>query len=296
MIEIGKYNELAVKSKAAIGLFLSDGNDDVLLPVKYVPEGTAVGDTLDVFVYLDNDNRPIATTLKPFATVDEFAFLTVKDVNEHGAFLDWGIAKDVFVSYAEQRMEMERGEKYLVFLFIDEFSGRIAATTKWSKFLDDDVTGLETGEEVQLLIAEKTDLGFKAIINNRYEGLLYQNEIFDEIKEGDVKRGYIKQVRDDGKIDLRLFREGYSHIEDTKLVILQYLESNKGVLALGDKSSPEEIYQQLKISKKAFKKTIGGLFRDRLITISDFEIKLTGFSEPRVKNQEPGAGNQDGGV
>jgi predicted RNA-binding protein (virulence factor B family) len=275
VLEIGQYNELEVKSKSDIGLFLTDGTDDILLPMKYVKPGTSIGDRIEVFVYLDNENRPIATTLRPHAVVGDFAFLTVKDVNEHGAFLDWGIAKDVFVSYAEQRTEMQPGEKHLVYIFIDEFSGRIAATTKWGKFLDEDVSDLRTGDEVQLLIAEKTDLGFKAVINNSHEGLLYRNEIFEEVKTGDIKRGYIKQVRDDGKIDLRLFKDGYSHIQDTtRHVVLQHLKDNKGLLALGDKSSPEAIYQQLKISKKAFKKTIGGLFRERLITISDFEIKI----------------------
>lgn len=273
MLTIGKYNELEVKSKAAIGLYLTDDGEDVLLPVKYVPEKTEVGDMLEVFVYLDNENRPIATTLKPFATVGDFAFLTVKDVNDHGAFLDWGIAKDVFVSYAEQRGEMHVGNNYLVHLFIDEVSGRIAATTKWSKYLDDGTSELDSGEEVELLIAEKTDLGYKAIINNRYEGLLYKNEVFEEINIGDKKRGYIKQIRDDGKIDLRLQPEGYGHIEDSKLIILKQLEINKGVLSLGDKSSPEDIYQQLKISKKVFKKTIGGLFKEQRITISDYEIR-----------------------
>ncbi len=274
MLEIGQYNNLEVKTKATIGLYLTDGEDDVLLPVKYVPQGTEVGDTLDVFVYLDNENRPVATTLKPFATVGDFEFLTVKDVNDHGAFMDWGIAKDVFVSYAEQRGEMIVGKKYLVHLFVDDVSGRIAATTKWIKYLNDDISELETGEEVELLIAEKTEMGYKAIINNRYEGLIYKNEVFEEINIGDKKRGYIKNKRDDGKIDLRLQPDGYGHIEDTKLIILKQLELNKGVLALGDKSSPEDIYRQLKISKKAFKKTIGGLFKERKITISDNEIKL----------------------
>ncbi len=274
MLEIGQYNNLEVKTKATIGLYLTDGEDDVLLPVKYVPQGTEVGDTLDVFVYLDNENRPVATTLKPFATVGDFEFLTVKDVNDHGAFMDWGIAKDVFVSYAEQRGEMVVGKKYLVHLFVDDISGRIAATTKWIKYLNDDISELETGEEVELLIAEKTEMGYKAIINNRYEGLIYKNEVFEEINIGDKKRGYIKNKRDDGKIDLRLQPDGYGHIEDTKLIILKQLELNKGVLALGDKSSPEDIYRQLKISKKAFKKTIGGLFKERKITISDNEIKL----------------------
>lgn len=272
-MQIGKYNELKVKSASAIGLFLTDGIDDVLLPVKYVPEGTKVGDNLDVFVYLDNENRPIATTLKSHASLGDFVFLKVKEVNQHGAFLDWGISKDLFVSYEEQREDMQAGEKYLVYIFIDEFSGRIAGTTKWIKFLDQDTSDFNDGDEVQLLIAEKTDLGFKAIINNRCEGLLYHNEIFDELKRGDVKRGYIKQVRDDGKIDVSLQQQGYGHIEDTKHLILRHLELNKGVLLLGDKSSPEQIYQQLKISKKVFKKIIGALFKERFITISDFEIK-----------------------
>ncbi len=274
MLEIGKYNELKVKSSSSIGLFLSDGRDNVLLPSKYVPNGIKIDDTLDVFIYLDNENRPVATTQKPFASVGDFAFLTVKDVNEHGAFLDWGIPKDIFVSYAEQRSEMETGKKYLVHIFIDDRSGRIAATTKWGQFIDDEVPELENGEEVQLLIAEKTDLGFKAIINNRYEGLIFQNEVFENLQPGDLKRGYVKQVRDDGKIDLSLQQQGYVHIEDTKHIILQHLQKNKGTLALGDKSNPEDIYRELKISKKAFKKTIGGLFKERLITISDFEIKL----------------------
>lgn len=274
MIKIGKYNELEVKSKSSVGIYLTDDGDDVLLPSKYVPDGVEAGDLLKVFVYLDNENRPVATTLNPLAEVDDFAFLTVKEVNEHGAFLDWGIAKDIFVSYAEQRGQMEAGKKYLVFIFIDEVSGRIAATSKWLKHLDNDFSDLSNGDEVELLIAEKTDLGFKAIINNNHEGLLYQNEIFDELNPGDRKRGYIKQIREDGKIDLRLQPEGYSHIEDTKLIILKKLEANKGTLSLGDKSTPEDIYQQLKISKKAFKKTIGGLFKERKITISDYEIRL----------------------
>ena len=275
MIEIGKYNELKVKSSSAIGLFLTDGNEDILLPVKYVPKVVSVGDNIEVFVYLDNENRPIATTLKPHATVGDFAFLLVKEVNEHGAFLDWGISKDLFVSYQEQREEMKVGEKYLVYLFIDEFSGRIAGTTRWIKFLDNDTSNFNTGDEVQLLIAEKTDLGFKAIINNMCEGLLYHNEIFDQLNIGVVKRGYVKTIRDDGKIDLSLQQQGYIHIEDTKHQILRQIELNNGVLSLGDKSSPEEIYHQLKISKKAFKKIIGGLFKERLITVSDFEIKLS---------------------
>ncbi|MBP6333931.1 MAG: RNA-binding protein [Bacteroidia bacterium] len=273
MIEIGKYNDLGVVSKTDIGLYLGDGNENVLLPGKYVTAGTEIGDVLTVFVYLDNEDRPVATTLKPFACLDEFAFLSVKEVNDFGAFLDWGIARDLFVPFAEQRHPLLKGDKVIVYVFKDEFSGRIAATTKWNKFLED-ASDLKAGEEVQLLIAERTDLGFRAIINNSMEGMLFHNEIFEQLKPGDIKRGYVKQLRPDAKVDLRLQQEGYKHIEEAKFIILQQLRQNSGSLPLGDKSSADEIYEKLKISKKAFKRTIGGLFKDRQISISDFEIKL----------------------
>ncbi|CAN5595273.1 S1-like domain-containing RNA-binding protein [soil metagenome] len=274
MLDIGKYNELIVKSKAGIGLYLHDGDESVLLPARYVPEGAQPGDVLNVFVYLDNENRPVATTLKPNAQLGEFAFLTVKDVTGHGAFLDWGIAKDIFVAYQEQRTEMQIGKKYLVHLFMDDFSGRIAATSKWSKYIDKITDDLNEGDEVQLLIAEETDAGFKAIIDNRYEGLIYRNEIFQPLQEGDIKKGFVKYVREDGKIDLTLQKQGFSNVLDTKDLILQKLKSNHGILELGDKSSPDEITNALHISKKVFKKTIGNLFKDRLITIRDYEIRL----------------------
>jgi len=273
MIEIGKYNELKIFSKTEIGLYLGDGVDNVLLPTRYVPVGTEVGQSLEVFVYLDNEDRPVATTLKPLALLDEFAFLKVKEINQFGAFLDWGIAKDLFVPHSEQRNPLLAGESVLIYVFKDEYSGRLAATSKWSKFLED-TSDLKAGEEVQLLIAEKTDLGFRAIINNTMEGVLFHNEIFEDLKPGELRRGYVKQIRPDGKVDLRLQQEGYKHIEEAKYIVLHRLQEFNGVLALGDKSSAEDIYSQLKMSKKAFKKTIGGLFKERQISISDFEIRL----------------------
>ncbi len=273
MIEIGKYNELKIFSKTDIGLYLGDGVDNVLLPTRYVPVGTEVGQSLEVFVYLDNEDRPVATTLKPLALLDEFAFLKVKEINQFGAFLDWGIAKDLFVPHSEQRNPLLAGESVLIYVFKDEYSGRLAATSKWSKFLED-TSDLKAGEEVQLLIAEKTDLGFRAIINNTMEGVLFHNEIFEDLKPGELRRGYVKQIRPDGKVDLRLQQEGYKHIEESKYIVLHRLQEFNGVLALGDKSSAEDIYSQLKMSKKAFKKTIGGLFKERQISISDFEIRL----------------------
>jgi predicted RNA-binding protein (virulence factor B family) len=274
MVEIGKYNTLEVLKNTPIGLYLGDGSEEVLLPKRYVPEKIKIGDKIKVFVYLDNENRPVATTLQPFATVDEFAFLRVKEINEHGAFFDWGIDKDVFAPYSEQTGELKTGHNYVVYIYTDERSGRIAASLKWNQFVDDETNVLTNGTEVRLLIAQQTELGYKAIIDNRYEGLLYANEIFEPLHIGDVKKGFIKQVRDDGKIDLSLQQQGYEHIEDLKQLLLQQLKNNKGFLPLGDKSSPEEIYQHLKISKKSFKKTIGGLFKEKLITLGDFEIRL----------------------
>jgi predicted RNA-binding protein (virulence factor B family) len=274
MIDIGKYNELIVKSKAAIGLYLHDGDESVLLPARYVPENVQTGDVMNVFVYLDNENRPVATTLKPNAQLGDFAFLKVKDVTSHGAFLDWGIAKDIFVAYQEQRTEMEIGKKYLVHLFMDDFSGRIAATSKWGKYIDKDTEDLSEGDEVQMLIAEETEVGYKAIIDNRYEGLLYRNEIFQPVKEGDLKKGFIKYIREDGKVDLTLQKQGFKNVLDTRDMILQKLKEHHGILELGDKSSPEEITRVLHISKKIFKKTIGTLFKDRLIIVRDHEIRM----------------------
>ena len=270
-MEIGQYNELKVKSKAMIGVYLTDGAEDVLLPKKYIDEMPEEGDEMRVFVYLDNDNRPIATTLSPNAVVGDFTFLEVKDINHHGAFLDWGIAKDLFVPYAEQRNDLKIGKEYLFYVFIDDESNRIAATTKWNKYISKD-HNLKEDDEVGLLIAERTDMGYRAIINNSAEGLIYKNEIFGDLKIGERRRGYIKIIRDDGKIDLRLQPKGYEHVEDSKYVILNYLKNNEGKLELGDKSPAEKIYSLLKMSKKVFKKTIGGLYKDRLINIGDFEI------------------------
>jgi predicted RNA-binding protein (virulence factor B family) len=274
MIEVGKHNELVVKSKASIGLYLHDGQDSVLLPARYVPEDVHVGDAMNVFVYLDNENRPVATTLKPNAELNEFAFLTVKDVNNYGAFLDWGIAKDLFVAYQEQRAEMQIGKKYVVYIFMDEISGRIAATAKWAKYIDKETSNLAEGDEVKMLIAEKTDIGYKAIFNNKFEGLLYQNEIFQPLEEGDLKKGFVKYVREDGKVDLTLQKQGFGNVLDTKDIILQKLKANHGILNLGDKSSPEEIVKLFSMSKKVFKKTIGSLYKDRLIIVRDHEIRL----------------------
>lgn len=273
MIEIGKYNELEVSKIADIGIFLSDGTESVLLPGRYVSGKNKTGDRLKVFVYLDNESRKVATTLKPFATVGEFAFLEVKEINNHGAFFNWGIDRDVFAPYSELKGDLQKGNRCLVFIFIDEVSERICASVKWNEFIDDDTGKLNAGDEVQILVARETDFGYKAIIDHRYEGLLYRNEIFQPLSVGDALKGFIRKKREDGKIDLSLQRQGYGRILGAKDVVLEKLRMHNGILPLGDKSSPEEIYRVLGMSKKTFKKTIGTLFKDRAVVIGDFEVK-----------------------
>lgn len=276
MIVIGKYNQLEVVKEVEFGVYLSDlsRSEEILLPLKYVPAGTKVEDLITVFVYHDSDNRPIATTLKPHAVVGDFAYLKVLETTAFGAFLDWGIAKDLFVPLREQSVEMRVGSSYIVYVYRDQETGRVAASSKWSKYVDNSNFDLQEEDEVQILVAESTDLGFNAIIENEFVGLIYKNEIYQPLQTGDRKRAWIKKIREENKIDLILQAIGYEHIEDAKHRILHVLKESNGYIPLGDKSEPEEIYKQLKLSKKSFKKTIGGLYKDRLIEISDHSIRL----------------------
>ncbi|HQS04258.1 MAG: RNA-binding protein [Sphingobacteriales bacterium 17-39-43] len=274
MVEIGKFNELRFIKKTENGLILTEGEKEVLLPYVYAPEGAEIGDNLHVFVYIHSDGRLMATTETPIAQVDEFAFLEVVDENENGAFMDMGIGKDVFVPNKEQKRPMKIGQKYVVFLYNDEKTERITASSYLSDFINQDEHDFEEGDEVRLLITDESDLGFSAIINQRFMGLLYRNEVFEDLKPGDQKRGFIKKIREGNKIDLSLQVIGFKHILDLKDSLMIDLEESNGSILLGDKSSPEDIYNRLKISKKAFKKAIGSLYKERLITISDHEIKL----------------------
>ena len=274
MVEIGKFNELRFIKKTENGLILTEGEKEVLLPYVYAPEGAEIGDNLHVFVYIHSDGRLMATTETPIAQVDEFAFLEVVDENENGAFMDMGIGKDVFVPNKEQKRPMKIGQKYVVFLYNDEKTERITASSYLSDFINQDEHDFEEGDEVRLLITDESDLGFSAIINQRFMGLLYRNEVFEDLKPGDQKRGFIKKIREGNKIDLSLQVIGFKHILDLKDSLMIDLQENNGSILLGDKSSPEDIYNRLKISKKAFKKAIGSLYKERLIIISDHEIKL----------------------
>ncbi|MHA4895595.1 CvfB family protein [Pedobacter sp. PWIIR3] len=274
MVAIGQYNDLRIISKTDQGLILTEGNSEVLLPYTQVPKNIEIGENINVFVYVQKDGRLTATTKKPLACVGDFAYLTVVDDNEDGAFMDLGLEKDIFVPAREQKRPMFKGESHVVYLFVDEGNSRMVASSKLLNFVEEDDIDLEEGDEVSLLIVDKSDLGYNAIIDNKYIGLLYDNELFDTLNPGELRKGWIKKIRVEGKIDLSLQPMGYGHILDTKDDVLMELRESGGVIALGDKSSPEDIYERFKISKNAFKKVIGGLYKDRLITISDHEIKI----------------------
>ena len=274
MIAIGKFNALKIAAKNSDGLSLSDGNREILLPYSDVPANIEIGDNITVFVFLNKDGQTIATTKPALAEVENFAYLTVVDASDDGAFLDLGIGKDVYVPTREQKRPMHTAEGYVVYLYLDESNQRMLGSSRLDRFIEEENFEIDEGDEVNLLISEKTDLGFNAIINNRYIGLLYHNELFSNLKVGEQRKGWIKKIRIEGKIDLSLQPLGYSHILDTKDVVLKELRENGGKIALGDKSTPDEIYERFQISKSAFKKAIGGLYKERIIVVADHEIKF----------------------
>ena len=273
MIAIGKYNKLRVSAKNSQGLSLTDGQNEVLLPFLEVPKNVELGDDVDAFVYLNKDGSTVATLKEVLATADEFALLTVVSVNDDGAFVDIGVDKDVFIPRREQKKPMELGESYVVFVFLDDQSNRLLASSKIEDFVVHDGYDFEEGDTVDLLIVDKSDLGYNAIINDEFIGLLYHNEVFSNVEPGQRTTGWIKTIRVDGKIDLTLQPSGFGHILETKDYILEELKI-VGEINLGDKSTPEEIYNRFQVSKSAFKKAIGGLYKERLITLSDHHIKL----------------------
>lgn len=273
MIAIGKYNKLRIAAKNSQGLSLTDGTEEVLLPFTEAPNNVGLGDDVEAFVYLNKDGSTVATLKEVLATADEFALLTVVSVNDDGAFLDIGIDKDVFVPKRDQKKPMELGESYVVFVYLDEFSNRLLASSRVDQFVELHNFDFEEGDVVDLLIVDKSDLGYNAIINNEFIGLLYHNEVFSVIEPGQRTTGWIKKIRVEGKIDLTLQPSGFGHILETKDYILEELRV-VGEINLGDKSTPEEIYNRFQVSKSAFKKAIGGLYKERLITLSDHHIKL----------------------
>lgn len=278
MINLGDYNILKVVKSVDFGLYLDGGDDagEILLPKRYVPEGTAIGDELEVFLYLDQEERLIATTERPLAKVGDFAWLEVSWINQYGAFLNWGLMKDLFCPFREQKMRMQKGQSYLVYVTIDEESYRLMATAKIDKYLCPltPAQSYSHGTEVDLLVWQKTDLGFKVIVDNRYQGLLYENQIFQPVHSGMRLHGYIDHIRQDGKADIMLQPTGQQHTEEFAAVLLQYLKDNGGYCDLGDKSPSEIIQARFKVSKKTFKRAIGDLYRQRLVTLDDNGIHL----------------------
>lgn len=274
-MELGKYNTLKVLKELPQGLYLVDeeGNE-ILLPLKYIPEGTDLGDMIDVFVYKDSENRPIATTLTPNIVLDEFALLKVNEVSDIGAFMEWGIAKDLFVPFAEQRIRMEEGRSYICILYYDEESDRLVGSSKYHEFITDEKVSFKHNQEVDLMVADRTELGYNVIINNEFVGLIFFSDVFRKMRYGENIKGYIKNVREDGKIDVSLQKQGYVKVEATLQRILDKLERNKGYLNISDKSDPSVIQEVFGMSKKTFKKAIGALYKQRLIAIKNDGIHL----------------------
>lgn len=274
-IELGKFNVLEIVKTVDFGVYL-DGEEEgeILLPTRYVPEEYNIGDFLNVFLYLDNEERLIATTLTPLVQVGEFACLEVSWVNEYGAFLNWGLMKDLFVPFREQKMTMMVGKKYVVHAHIDEESYRIVASAKVERYLSKEFPTYEPNEEVSILIWQKTDLGFKAIVENQFSGLLYEGEIFQRLQTGMTLKAFVKQVREDGKIDLMLQKPGFEKIDDFADTLLSYIKEHGGSIELTDKSPAEDIYDTFEVSKKTFKKGVGDLYRKRLIVLEANGIRL----------------------
>ena len=275
MAQIGKYNTLDVIRETENGVYLDGGeHGEILMPRKYVDAGTKERGTADVFVYTDSEDRLVATTEKPFATVGEFAHLEVKATGKFGAFLDWGLTKDLLVPYSEQRNKMAEGNRYWVYIYLDLLTNRTVASAKLNKFLDNTPPEYTKGQQVDLIILEETDLGYKTIVNQEHTGMLYKNQVFRPLEIGSKTTGYIAKIRDDEKIDLLLEEPGYEKVDAISEKILAELEANRGFLAVSDKSSPEMIKAMFGISKKNFKKAIGGLYKKRLISFESDGIKM----------------------
>ena len=275
MVEIGKYNTLRIIKILSFGAYLDGGDGlEILLPTRYVPQDIKIGDEVEVFIYHDNEGRLIATTVKPLAIAGEFQFMEVKSVNKTGAFLEWGLMKDLLVPFKEQKMPMREGKWYLVYIHVDHVTKRIVASARIDKYLDNTIPEYSFNQEVDLLIADETEIGYKVIINNSHWGLIYHNEIFQRLEKGDHLKGYIKEVRDDEKIDVSLTPLGYQKVEGIASIILESLKAQGGFIAVHDKSEPDLIYSLFRCSKKAFKQAIGSLYKQKLITIESQGIKL----------------------
>ena len=275
MLQIGNYNTLRIIKLVSFGVYLDGGDGkEILLPTRYVPKDAKVDDEVQVFIYHDNEGRLIATTLHPKAVVGEFAFMRVKSVNSTGAFLDWGLMKDLLVPFKEQKMAMREGKWYLVYVHLDHLTGRIVASARVEKFLGNVPPEYESNQEVDLLVADVTEIGYKVIVNDLHWGMIYHNQVFQRLEKGERLKGYVKGVREDDKLDISLQPLGYQRVDGISQRILEALQMKDGYLPVHDKSDPEEIYSLFRCSKKAFKQAIGSLYKQHRIRMEADGIRL----------------------
>lgn len=273
MIKVGEFNTMRVIRAVDFGVFLDDGKEGILLPKRFVPAGLKVGDELDVFVYHDSEDRLIATTQKPLGTVGDIVALKAVSATKQGAFLDWGLMKDLFVPKSKQLGTMRVGGTYIVSIYIDEQTGRVAATEKIENFLSNEDLDLKEKDPVDLLVYRRTDIGYLCIINGKHTGVLHFSDIYQNIQVGDRLKGYVRKIREENKIDLALGERGYQRVSGEAGKILELLDQHGGFLPYHDKSDPEDIYDNLGMSKKAFKMAIGNLFKQKLIRIKENGIE-----------------------
>jgi predicted RNA-binding protein (virulence factor B family) len=275
MLEIGKKQILNVNRLTSPGAYLEDDEgNDVLLPNRYLTPSIKKGDDIEVFIYTDSEDRLVATTDTPLAFRDEFACLKVVDTTKFGAFLDWGLEKDLLVPFKQQAQKMKKGEWYLIYLYLDGSTDRLVATSKVNPIFSKDLSGLEESDEVDILIGNETDLGIQTVVNNQYRGLIFHNEVHQDLMIGDQLKAYIKTIREDGKLDISLQKTGLTHMEEGAKKILEVLEEEEGFLTVTDKSSPEDIQFHFQLSKKAFKRSLGNLYKQKRVAIEEHGIRL----------------------
>lgn len=268
-LRMGQYNRLKIIKRLDFGVYLDGYDDEILMPTQYVPADVEIGDFVDVFIYRDSEDRAIATTLEPYGTVGEFAYLEVTATNSMGVFMNWGLPKDLLVPFKQQRDNMIVGKSYLVFIHLDTKTDRIVASAKIERFLDEDISELSEGMEVELLPFEYTDMGIKALINQRNLGVIYRDQVFKNIELGKPTAGFIKKIREDQKVDLALVEQSYNRIEGSKNEVFEKLQAAQGFLPFTDKSEPALIYRTFGMSKKDFKKAVGGLLKEGKILLKE---------------------------
>ena len=275
MLKAGSFHTLEVVKHVDFGIYLMFNDEEILMPKRFVPDGIEAGDTIDAFIYHDNDGRLIATTQEPFGEVGDIVLLEVADKTRAGAFLKWGIMKDLFLPLSQQRSVIRVGGKYLVYIYVDEKTGRVAASEYISRYLDNENLTVKEGEEVDLTVWRKTDIGFAVVINGAHEGLVHHNELFKELNIGEQLQGFIKSIQADNKINVSLGKKGYARVEDETDKVLRLLQESNGYLPYNDKSNPDDIYEYFQMSKRAFKMAVGALYKQRKITFTKTGIKAT---------------------